>query len=91
MPGSTRSRVRLAHLSYMGDVVVLDVQDDGVGGAGSSGFGFGLRSMRERMEQIGGTFTVESAPGEGTTISASAPGVSTTAEMRIPSMGAPLT
>jgi signal transduction histidine kinase len=84
------TRVSLT-LSYMGDVVVLDVQDDGVGGAGSGGLGFGLRSMRERMEQIGGTFTVESAPGEGTTISASAPGVSTTAEMRIPSMGSPLT
>jgi signal transduction histidine kinase len=61
--------------------VVLDVQDDGVGGAGAGGFGFGLTSMRERMEQIGGTLTVESAPGEGTTISASAPNVATTEEM----------
>jgi signal transduction histidine kinase len=68
-------------LSYMGDLVVLDVQDDGVGGAGAGGFGFGLTSMRERMEQIGGTLTVESAPGEGTTISASAPNVATTEEM----------
>jgi signal transduction histidine kinase len=68
-------------LSYMGDLVVLDVQDDGVGGAGASGFGFGLSSMRERIEQIGGTLTVESAPGEGTTISASAPNVATTADL----------
>jgi signal transduction histidine kinase len=74
------SRVTIT-LSYMGDIVVLDVQDDGVGGAGASGFGFGLRSMQERMEQIGGTLTVESTPGEGTTISASAPNVATTAEM----------
>jgi signal transduction histidine kinase len=52
-----------------------------VGGAAAGGLGFGLRSMRERMEQIGGTLTVESAPGEGTTITASAPGVATTAEL----------
>ena len=68
-------------LSYMGDLVVLDVQDDGVGGAGSGGLGFGLRSMHERLEQIGGTLTVESAPGEGTTISASAPNVVATSEL----------
>jgi signal transduction histidine kinase len=74
------SRVSIT-LSYMGDLVVLDVQDDGVGGAAAGGLGFGLRSMRERMEQIGGTLTVESAPGEGTTITASAPGVATTAEL----------
>jgi signal transduction histidine kinase len=74
------SRVTIT-LSYMGDLVVLDVQDDGVGGAGAGGLGFGLRSMQERMEQIGGTLTVESAPGEGTTISASAPNVVATQEL----------
>jgi signal transduction histidine kinase len=74
------SRVSIT-LSYMGDLVVLDVQDDGVGGAGSGGFGFGLRSMRERMEQIGGSLTVESTPGEGTTISASAPSAASTADL----------
>jgi len=84
------SRVSIT-LSYMGDVVVLDVQDDGVGGAGTGGFGFGLRSMRERMEQIGGTLTVESTPGEGTTISASAPAVATTLEMPFYKRGVPQT
>jgi signal transduction histidine kinase len=74
------SRVSIT-LSYMGDLVVLDVQDDGVGGAGAGGLGFGLRSMHERLEQIGGTLTVESAPGEGTTISASAPSVVSTSEV----------
>jgi signal transduction histidine kinase len=74
------SRVTIT-LSYMGDLVVLDVQDDGVGGAGAGGLGFGLRSMHERLEQIGGTLTVESAPGEGTTISASAPNVVATQEL----------
>jgi signal transduction histidine kinase len=64
-------------LSYIGDRVVLDLLDDGVGfdtsrlkrvvGAHDTG-GFGLRAMRERIEQLGGTLIVESAPGEGTTI-----------------------
>jgi signal transduction histidine kinase len=33
----------------------------------------GLIGMRERVEMVGGTFTVESAPGHGTTISALIP------------------
>lgn len=59
-------------LSYMGDVVVLDVQDDGAGldNGSPSPFsgGFGLKAMRERVEQLGGTLLVESEPGEGTTL-----------------------
>ncbi len=60
-------------LSYMPDLVVLDVQDDGVGvgrlptAAGPEG-GFGLQAMRERVTQLGGTLLIESAPGEGTTL-----------------------
>src|SRR5438094_6011405 len=49
---------------------VLEIDDDGRGfkpGRGSSR-GQGLRNMRERVEAIGGTFSVESASGEGTTI-----------------------
>ena len=34
---------------------------------------FGLRSMQERVEQVGGTFTLTSKPGEGTSIKASFP------------------
>ncbi|WP_433500103.1 sensor histidine kinase [Sphaerimonospora sp. CA-214678] len=51
--------------------VALTVADDGVGFAddGSDASpGFGLRSMRARVEQEGGTFTVESAPGRGTSL-----------------------
>jgi len=59
-------------LSYMGDVVMLDVQDNGVGldGAEPSPFsgGYGLQAMRERVEACGGTLTFESDPGEGTTV-----------------------
>lgn len=61
-------------LSYMNDVTVLDIQDDGVGfvppvdaEAAPEG-GLGLRAMRERVKELGGTVSVESAPGEGTTV-----------------------
>ncbi len=61
-------------LSYMEDEVVLDVQDDGRGFdpatlvAAVPGGGLGLTAMRERVEALGGTLTVESAPGEGATV-----------------------
>jgi signal transduction histidine kinase len=35
--------------------------------------GFGLHSMRERMELLGGTLTIDSAPGRGTRIVATVP------------------
>jgi signal transduction histidine kinase len=33
----------------------------------------GLLGMRERVEMVGGTFTIESAPGQGTTVTARVP------------------
>ena len=61
-------------LSYMDDITVLDIHDNGIGfvaparpGRASDG-GVGLRAMRERVEQMGGTVTVESSPGDGTTV-----------------------
>ncbi len=33
----------------------------------------GLLGMRERLEMVGGTFCVESVPGQGTTIQAEIP------------------
>jgi signal transduction histidine kinase len=57
-------------LSYVGDVIVLDVQDDGVGFDGAVpsplNSGFGLTAMRERVTQLGGTVVIESEPGQGT-------------------------
>jgi signal transduction histidine kinase len=60
-------------LSYLGDVVLLDVRDDGAGIGDGDGRGFGLNSMRQRIRGVGGAVTVESTPGEGTTVSASVP------------------
>lgn len=59
-------------LSYMGERVALDVRDDGTGFVPSeamNGVGFGLRAMRERIEQLGGELAIESEMGAGTTVS----------------------
>jgi signal transduction histidine kinase len=51
------------------DGIVLDVRDDGEGfDSTEPGAGFGLTSMRERAEAIGGVFTLTTAPSRGTTI-----------------------
>lgn len=56
-------------LSYLGDALALDVHDDGVGFTpGVPAAGFGLRTMRDRAQAVGGALAIESAPGEGTTI-----------------------
>jgi signal transduction histidine kinase len=62
-------------LSYMEDLIVLDVQDDGKGfvTAGAGPAGYGLHGMRERVEGLQGSLQVESVPGEGTTVSLTLP------------------
>ncbi|HET9727058.1 MAG TPA: sensor histidine kinase [Gemmatimonadales bacterium] len=62
-------------LSYMEDLVVLDVQDDGKGFVPSEAgrTGYGLHGMRERVEGLQGSLQVESVLGEGTTISLTLP------------------
>ncbi|NCA10660.1 sensor histidine kinase, partial [bacterium] len=53
--------------------LALTIRDDGMGfepgtEAGPAQGHFGLQGMRERLERLGGTITIESAPGAGTTI-----------------------
>jgi signal transduction histidine kinase len=63
-------------LSYMEDVVTLDVRDDGVGGARARvQGGVGLTAMRQRVDRLAGTLEIESEPGAGTAISASVPAI----------------
>jgi signal transduction histidine kinase len=64
-------------LSYLDDVVLLDVRDDGRGmtGTGTRNRGFGLNSMRQRIRSVGGTMEIESTPGEGTAISVTVPAI----------------
>ena len=67
-------------LSYLGDLVLLDVHDDGAGfdvharaHADPGRGGFGVATMRERVAAIGGDLVVESRSGEGTTVAARVP------------------
>jgi signal transduction histidine kinase len=52
--------------------VVVEVADDGVGGADPS-HGSGLRGLIDRVEALGGTLSVRSRAGEGTTVRARLP------------------
>jgi signal transduction histidine kinase len=66
-------RARLA-LDYDGDRLRLSVGDDGRGFTPSDPTtGYGLRAMRGRVEQLGGTVTVDSAPGRGATLTVEVP------------------
>ncbi|MFI0983341.1 sensor histidine kinase [Streptomyces sp. NPDC021093] len=65
-------------LTYLDDQIVLDIADDGrgftPGGEITGGVrGHGLPAIRARVQQLGGTLAVESAPGEGTVLSAAIP------------------
>ncbi|MET9659712.1 sensor histidine kinase [Streptomyces sp. NPDC006510] len=69
-------------LSFMDTSVSLDVVDDGRGfvpgrgpvaaDSGDTG-GFGLPAMRARARSLGGTLSVESAPGQGTAVALTLP------------------
>lgn len=68
-------------LTYTHDVVVLDVLDDGAGFTPrppddrAAGGSYGLTAMRQRLREVGGALDVESAPGDGTALSARVPAV----------------
>jgi signal transduction histidine kinase len=69
----SRAKRAAVRIDCLGPGVTLTIEDDGVGFdpstvAGSMEGGFGMKSMRERVEQIGGSIDVHTAPNEGTTI-----------------------
>ena len=73
---SGADRVQLS-LQQQGNTVKLIVEDNGSGfdsekplPQNATGQGFGLASMRERIELSGGIFTLETAPGQATRICA---------------------
>jgi signal transduction histidine kinase len=65
------SEVRVV-ASYQGQNLTVEVTDDGIGGATTTG-GSGLRGLADRVEALGGRFTVSSPPGRGTTLRAEIP------------------
>jgi signal transduction histidine kinase len=55
-----------------GELVLIEVVDDGVGGAAPE-LGSGLRGLADRVEALDGHLQVDSPPGRGTTIRAELP------------------
>jgi two-component system sensor histidine kinase UhpB len=70
------TRVELM-LEKRGDAIVLIISDDGSGFSLANkkkrSKGLGLTGMRERAALVGGTLSLESSPGKGTTIQVSIP------------------
>jgi PAS domain S-box-containing protein len=60
-------------LTVDGTTLRVTVADDGVGGAGTDRAGSGLTGLADRLDALGGTFTVDSPPGHGTTLRAAIP------------------
>jgi signal transduction histidine kinase len=70
----------LIHTDWEETGLAILVSDDGCGfdtstaeSGHSAGCRFGLFSIRERLSYIGGSFMIDSAPGEGTRVSISTP------------------
>ena len=63
----SRSPGRNGHLSF-------EVADDGSGfDQGSTSYGTGLQGMADRLDALGGTLTVTSSVGNGTTVAGTIP------------------
>lgn len=55
-------------------LLLFEIADDGMGfDPSEAGHGTGLRGMADRIEALGGTFELDSAPGRGTTIAGRLP------------------
>jgi signal transduction histidine kinase len=66
------------HIHYTPDTLILQVRDDGTGFVRDPGIRpesghFGLSGMAERARRLGGTFSIQSSPGNGTVIEAKVP------------------
>jgi signal transduction histidine kinase len=58
--------------SHRGQRLTVEIGDDGIGSATPTG-GSGLRGLADRIEALGGRFTISSPPGRGTTLRAEIP------------------
>ncbi|MCP4419647.1 MAG: sensor histidine kinase, partial [Chloroflexi bacterium] len=68
------SQVSLS-LQQNGEQIQLEIMDDGIGFDPKlqPQHGYGLQGMRERAEQLGGSFSLQSKPQSGTKIIVEAP------------------
>jgi signal transduction histidine kinase len=60
-------------LTLRDGVLVVSISDDGIGLPDAVAAGIGLRSMRERAEELGGALTIDSSRGAGTVVEARLP------------------
>jgi signal transduction histidine kinase len=61
-------------LAEEGEVATMELSDDGAGfDVTQHSEGFGLLGMQERTDLVGGTISIDSKPGMGTTVRASVP------------------
>ncbi len=71
------AKAAIVHLRVDAEATTVVIEDDGrgfdLGGTLLDRDGFGLHSMRERMELIGGTLSIDSAPGKGSRVIARVP------------------
>ena len=84
--GAATASIRLA---VVGDTLSLWVTDDGRGGADPAA-GTGLRGLADRAEALGGSLTVDSPPGRGTTITLRFPLAETASRRSLPSDAEPV-
>jgi PAS domain S-box-containing protein len=74
---ASRAKVSIQRLD--GGGILMEITDDGCGFVVKEGAAvkatkrLGMLGMKERIEMIGGTFTLESTPGSGTTVSVAIP------------------
>ncbi len=75
--GAGSAQVRLAHA---GDRLSFEVTDDGIGfDPAAIHLGTGLQGITDRLDTVGGTLTIDSAPGTGAIISGHVPATPATA------------
>jgi signal transduction histidine kinase len=60
------------NVSHEGRTLTVEIADDGIGGT-ALGPGSGLRGLADRVEGLGGRFTLSSPPGRGTRLRAEIP------------------
>jgi signal transduction histidine kinase len=66
------TREATIHARIEHDVLIIDVRDDGIGGAAFDR-GTGLRGLIDRVEGLGGRLSLTSPPGRGTAVHAELP------------------
>lgn len=66
---ATRACVRVERRAEM---LVVEIEDDGIGGADHTR-GSGLRGLDDRVAALGGSLSIQSAPGKGTRLRADIP------------------